>query len=130
MEIAVAECTVAGKTANIPTPIVTATMCFIRPATTTGERAAEIVAKGDELAAEEVWHRSASDLRTIMAASVLIGDYLYGGHGQNQGFPFCVNFMTGENSLAKEARAWERARSGDLRRGKLYFRYENGLMAA
>jgi outer membrane protein assembly factor BamB len=122
--------TVAGKTANIPTPIVRGDYVFYSTGYDDGGSAVlKIVAKGDELAAEEVWHKSASDLRNHHGGVVLVGDYLYGGHGQNQGFPFCVNFMTGENSWPKKRGPGERSAAVTYADGKLYFRYENGLMA-
>jgi outer membrane protein assembly factor BamB len=60
---------------------------------------------------------------------VLVGDYLYGGHGQNQGFPFCVNFKTGENTWPKRRGPGDRSAAVTYADGHLYFRYENGLMA-
>jgi outer membrane protein assembly factor BamB len=122
--------TVAGKTANIPTPIVRGDYVFYSTGYEDGGSALlKIVAKGDELAAEEVWHKSANDLRNHHGGVVLVGDYLYGGHGQNQGFPFCVNFMTGENSWPKKRGPGEGSAAVTYADGKLYFRYENGLMA-
>jgi outer membrane protein assembly factor BamB len=122
--------TVAGKTANIPTPIVRGDYVFYSTGYDDGGSALlKIVAKGDELEAEEVWHKSANDLRNHHGGVVLVGNYLYGGHGQNQGFPFCVNFMTGENSWPKKRGPGERSAAVTFADGKLYFRYENGLMA-
>jgi outer membrane protein assembly factor BamB len=122
--------TVAGKTANIPTPIVRGDYVFYSTGYDDGGSAVlKIVAKGDELAAEEVWHKDANELRNHHGGVVLVGDYLYGGHGQNQGFPFCVNFMTGENVWPKKRGPGERSAAVTYADGRLYFRYENGVMA-
>jgi outer membrane protein assembly factor BamB len=60
---------------------------------------------------------------------VLVGDYIYAGHGNNRGFPICIEFATGKI-------AW----GGDIRNGgsgsaavayadgNLYFRYQNGIV--
>jgi outer membrane protein assembly factor BamB len=122
--------TVAGKVANIPTPIVRGDYVFYSTGYDDGGSAVlKIVAKGDNLAAEEVWHKDANELRNHHGGVVLVGDYLYGGHGQNQGFPFCVNFMTGENLWPKKRGPGERSAAVTYADGRLYFRYENGVMA-
>jgi outer membrane protein assembly factor BamB len=122
--------TVAGKVANIPTPIVRGDFVFYSTGYDDGGSAVlKIVAKGNELAAEEVWHKDANELRNHHGGVVLVGDYLYGGHGQNQGFPFCVNFMTGENLWPKKRGPGERSAAVTYADGRLYFRYENGVMA-
>jgi outer membrane protein assembly factor BamB len=121
---------VAGKTANIPTPIVRGDYVFYSTGYEDGGSALlKIVPHGDELTAEEVWHKSANELRNHHGGVVLVGDYLYGGHGQNQGFPFCVNFMTGENVWPKKRGPGEGSAAVTYADGRLYFRYQDGLMA-
>jgi outer membrane protein assembly factor BamB len=121
---------VAGNTANIPTPVVRGDYVFYSTGYDDGGSALlKIVPHGDELAAEEVWHKSANELRNHHGGVVLVGNYLYGGHGQNQGLPFCVNFMTGENEWPKKRGPGERSAAVTYADGRLYFRYENGLMA-
>lgn len=121
---------VAGHTANIPTPIVRGDYVFYSTGYDDGGSAVlKIVRHGDELAAEEVWHKSASELRNHHGGVVLVGDYLYGGHGQNQGFPFCVNFLTGESVWPRKRGPGEGSAAVTYADGRLYFRYQNGVMA-
>ncbi len=121
---------VAGHTANIPTPIVRGDYVFYTTGYDDGGSALlKIVPHGDELAAEEVWHKQANELRNHHGGVVLVGDYLYGGHGQKQGFPFCVNFETGESMWPIKRGPGEGSAAVTYADGRLYFRYENGLMA-
>jgi outer membrane protein assembly factor BamB len=121
---------VAGHTANIPTPIVRGDLVFYSTGYNDGGSALlRIVRDGNQVAAEEVYTTTANELRNHHGGMVLVGEYLYGGHGQNKGFPFCIHFETGE-------RFWERARGAGTGSasviyadGRLYFRYENGVMA-
>ena len=121
---------VAGHTANIPTPIVRGDYVFYSTGYDDGGSAVlKIVPHGDELAAEEVWHKNANELRNHHGGVVLVGDYLYGGHGQNQGFPFCVNFLTGESVWPKKRGPGDGSAAVTYADGRLYFRYQNGVMA-
>jgi hypothetical protein len=65
---------------------------------------------------------------------VLVGDYIYGGDGQNDGTPVCLNFMTGE--IMWKGDAWKRQvrASGSAAvlyaDGQLYFRYQFRALVA
>ena len=121
---------VAGRVANIPTPIVRGDYVFYTTGYDDGGSALlKIVRRGKELSAEEVYHKAANELRNHHGGVVLVGDYLYGGHGQNEGFPFCVNFLTGESVWPRKRGPGERSAAVTYADGRLYFRYENGLMA-
>jgi outer membrane protein assembly factor BamB len=145
---------VAGHTANIPTPIVRDDFVFYSTGYEDGGSALlkivkslsqlprggqahfapktpqnEPVPDGYELAAEEVWHKSANELRNHHGGVVLVGDYLYGGHGQNQGFPFCVNFLTGESVWPRKRGPGDGSAAVTYADGRLYFRYQDGTMA-
>src|SRR5262249_25397091 len=39
---------------------------------------------------------SAKDLQNHHGGMVLVGDHLYFGHGHNNGFPICVDLLSGE----------------------------------
>lgn len=121
---------VAGHTANIPTPIVRGNYVFYTTGYEDGGSALlKIVPHGEELTAEEEWHKSAKELRNHHGGVVLVGDYIYGGHGQNQGFPFCVRFLTGENVWPMKRGPGEGSAAVTYADGRLYFRYQNGVMA-
>jgi outer membrane protein assembly factor BamB len=120
----------AGHVANIPTPIVRGDYVFYTTGYDVGGSALlKIVPRGGELAAEVVWQKGSNELRNHHGGVVLVGDYLYGGHGQNQGFPFCVNFETGKSMWTRKRGPGERSAAVTYADGRLYFRYENGLMA-
>jgi outer membrane protein assembly factor BamB len=121
---------VAGNVANIPTPIVRGDYVFYSTGYDDGGSALlKIVRAGDSLKAEEVYKKDANELRNHHGGMVLVGDYLYGGHGQNQGFPFCLNFETGESTWPRKRGPGEGSAAVAYADGQLYFRYENGLMA-
>jgi hypothetical protein len=61
---------------------------------------------------------------------VLVGDYVYFGHGQGQGNPICADFKTGEIKYGPE-----RPPAGGqgsvavlFADNRLYYRYQNGMM--
>jgi outer membrane protein assembly factor BamB len=121
---------VANKTANIPTPIVKGNYVFASTGYQTGSALLKLSpAAGGGVNAEEVYFLDAHTLQNHHGGLVLVGDYLYGGHGHKAGFPVCVDFLTGKV-------VWNGGRgpgSGSAAvlyaDGELYFRYENGTMA-
>jgi outer membrane protein assembly factor BamB len=121
---------VAGRVANIPTPVVNGDYVFYTTGYDDGGSALlKIVRRGNSLEAQEVYVKSANELRNHHGGVVLVGDYLYGGHGQNQGFPFCVNFKTGKEVWPRKRGPGEGSAAVVYADGRLYFRYENEVMA-
>jgi outer membrane protein assembly factor BamB len=121
---------VAGSVANIPTPIVRGDYVFYTTGYDDGGSALlKIMRRGNDLTANVAWKKDANELRNHHGGVVLVGDYLYGGHGQNNGIPFCVNFLTGENKWPKKRGLGERSAAVTYADRRLYFRYENGLVA-
>ena len=45
---------------------------------------------------EEVWFHGPDQFENHHGGVVLLGDYLYGGDGQNNGTPVCLEFLTGK----------------------------------
>lgn len=60
---------------------------------------------------------------------MLIGNYLYMGHGHNNGFPACVEFLTGKPMWRIGRGPGTGSAALAAADGKLFFRYENGVMA-
>jgi outer membrane protein assembly factor BamB len=121
---------VAGGTANIPTPIVHGDFVFYTTGYEDGGSALlKIVRHGSEFAIEEIWQKKANELRNHHGGVVLVGDYLYGGHGQNQGFPFCVRFETGESLWPIKRGPGTGSAAVTYADRRLYFRYQDGTMA-
>jgi outer membrane protein assembly factor BamB len=61
---------------------------------------------------------------------VLVGDYVYFGHDQNNGKPVCVDFNTGAVKWGPEASPAGGGGSAAVlyADGRLYFRYESGVL--
>ena len=121
---------ITNGTAAIPTPIVRGDYVFC--STGYGEGGAallKVVKQGAGLQANEVWYKKANELQNHHGGTVLQGDYLYMGHGHNNGFPVCVNFLTGKDVWRQGRGAGSGSAALVLADGHLYFRYEDGVMA-
>lgn len=120
---------VANDVANIPTPVVQGDFVFTSSGYQTGAALLKLSKTADGVKAEEVYWLESRVFQNHHGGFVLVGGYLYGGHGHNKGFPICIEFATGKV-------AW----GGDIRNGgagsaavtfadgNLYFRYQNGVM--
>ncbi len=121
---------IANNTANIPTPIIKGDFVFCSTGYRTGAALLRINTDGSgKQTAEEVYFLEAKVLQNHHGGMVLIGDYIYCGHGHNKGFPICVELATGKI-------AWRGGRGPGTGSaailaadGHLYFRYENGVIA-
>ncbi len=121
---------VANGTANIPTPIVTGNSVFTSSGYGDGGTALlEIGKAGRGVAVQEVYYKAANELQNHHGGMILVGDYVYMGHGHNKGFPTCVELKSGKSM-------WDRERGpgGDSAAivyadGHLYFRYQDATMA-
>ena len=121
---------VANNIANISTPVVKDNYVFASTGYDTGSVLLELSAAGNgRVRAKERYFLDPGTLQNHHGVFVLINGYLYGGHGQNNGFPVAVDMLTGKN-------AWERVRGAGggsaavaAAEGLLYFRYESGVMA-
>ncbi|MDA1017886.1 MAG: PQQ-binding-like beta-propeller repeat protein [Planctomycetota bacterium] len=125
---------IANGTANIPTPIVHDEYVFAANGYTAGSVLLKLVAENDPNAtapgvkAEVVYTLSGSQFQNHHGGVVRLGDYLFGGHGNNNGLPTCLDFRTGRVT-------WKRRGPGVgsaaiiCADGQLYYRYQNGVVA-
>lgn len=120
---------IANGTANIPTPIVRGDYVFCTTGYQTGAALLKLVRNGEGVDAQEVYFLPATELQNHHGGMVLIGDYLYGGHGHKQGFPICLEFATGKVAWREGRGAGSGSAAVVYADGNLYFRYENGVMA-
>ncbi len=120
---------VANDTANIPTPIVKGDYVFCSTGYGTGSALLQIVRRGNEWEAVEKYFLPAVELQNHHGGLILVGDYLYGGHGHNNGFPICVELATGKIVWRKDRGPGTGSAAVTYADGNLYFRYDNGLMA-
>jgi len=116
---------IANETANIPTPIVRGNYVFVTTAYNTGAALLRISRKSDGFAAEEVYHLDPSSFENHHGGVVLVGDYLYGGHGQNRGQPTCIHLPTGEIAW-KAKQPFPGSAAVLYADGHLIFRYDRG----
>ena len=125
---------IANDTANIPTPVVRGDLVFAANGYNAGSVLLQIVPEPlvagspQTFQAKVVYELTSSQFQNHHGGIVLVGDYLYGGHGNNNGLPTCLNFKTGEI-------LWKRRGPGVgsaaviYADGHLCFRYQNGLVA-
>jgi outer membrane protein assembly factor BamB len=121
---------VANGTANIPTPIVRGDYVFASTGYQTGSVLVQLTKKGNSgVDAKEVYFLPHKVLQNHHGGMVLIGDYLYGGHGHNEGAPICVNFVTGKVAWRERRGPGDGSAAVSYADGHLYFRYQNGKVA-
>lgn len=118
---------VANGTANIPTPIVKGDYIFCSTGYGTG--AALLKVQPGATQVDEVYFLRAKDLQNHHGGMILIGDYLYCGHGHNSGLPICVDFNTGKTVWGPNRGAGDGSAAIVYADGHIYFRYENGVIA-
>ena len=116
--------------ANITTPIIKDDYVLASTSYGAGTILLKLVPKEGGVDAEEVYFLDAKQFNNHHGGMVMIGDYVYGGNGQNQGFPTCIEWPTGKIVWGgKERGAGSGSAALGYADGKLYFRYEDGTMA-
>jgi outer membrane protein assembly factor BamB len=121
---------VANSTANITTPVVSGNLVFASSAYGTGSALLEISAAADGRATvEERYFLSASALQNHHGGLIRVGGHLYGGNGQNNGFPICLDLLTGQPTWDRVRGAGTGSAAVAAADGHLYFRYQDGTMA-
>lgn len=120
-----------GSTAQIPIPIVKDDRVWVSCSYGGGSALLQITPKGDgTFDAKELKAYKKPELNNHHGGMVLVGDYIYFGHDQNGGSPVCVEFKTGEIQWGPERPPAGGNRSAAVlyADGRLYFRYENGVL--
>jgi outer membrane protein assembly factor BamB len=121
---------VANNVANIPTPVVRGDYVFASTGYGTGSVLLKLSPSTDGVAAKEVYFLDAKTFQNHHGGFVLVGDYIYGGQGHNNGFPICLDFLTGKVKWGGDIRPEGSQGSAAVAYadGHLYFRYQNGAM--
>lgn len=120
-----------GGIAQIPIPIVKDDLVWVSCSYAGGSALLRIVPKGkDAFEVKELKTYKKPELNNHHGGMVLVGDYIYFGHDQNGGSPVCVEFKTGEIKWGPEKSPASGQRSAAVlyADGRLYFRYENGVL--
>lgn len=118
---------IANDTANIPTPIVDGDFVFCSTGYGTGAALLE-VARGAR-GVREVYFLESKTLQNHHGGMILLDGHIYCGHNHNKGLPICVELKTGRVVWGPERGPGDGSAAITLADGKLYFRYENGVMA-
>ncbi|QJW99112.1 PQQ-binding-like beta-propeller repeat protein [Frigoriglobus tundricola] len=121
----------AGGVAQIPIPIVKGDHVWVSTSYGGGAALLQIVPKGKEFEVKEVKAYKKPELNNHHGGMVLVGDYVYFGHDQNQGYPVCVEFKTGEivwGPEKKEVAGGKGSAAVLYADGRLYYRYQNGVL--
>jgi outer membrane protein assembly factor BamB len=120
---------VANGVANVATPIVRGDLVFASTGYQTGSVLLELERSGDGVKARERYFLDSKTLQNHHGGLVLVGDYLYAGHGHNKGFPICVELATGKVAWGGDIRnAGTDSATVMYADGRIYFRYQNGVI--
>jgi outer membrane protein assembly factor BamB len=120
---------VANRVANIDTPIVQGDLIFSSTSYNAGSALIHLKRVDDGIKVEEVYFLPGNVFQNHHGGVVLVNGYIYGGHGQNNGAPTCINFKTGEVAWKKDHGPGTGSAAVLYADGELYFRYQNGVMA-
>ncbi|MBM4028880.1 MAG: hypothetical protein FJ280_26315 [Planctomycetes bacterium] len=116
---------VANNVANITKPVVRGDYVFATTAYNAGSALLEVKRQGEGFSAREVYFLGPRDFANHHGGVVLVGEYLYGGHGSNMGDATCVALATGK--ICWKSRAPARGSACVLYAdGHLIFRYDRG----
>src|SRR5258708_5543671 len=121
---------IANDVANISTPVVRGDYVFASTGYQTGAVLLKLSKTGDGVEAKEVYFLPPTVFQNHHGGFVLVGDYIYAGHGHSNGFPICIEFLTGKVRWGGKIRAEGATGSAAVgyADGNLYFRYQNGVM--
>lgn len=120
---------IANDTANIPTPIVKGDYVFCSTGYGTGAALLKINKRGKQLSAQEVYFLKADDMQNHHGGMVLVDKHIFCGHGHNNGFPLCIDMLTGRPQWKPGRGAGSGSAAVAYADGQLYFRYEDATMA-
>jgi outer membrane protein assembly factor BamB len=121
---------VANGTANIPTAIVKGDRIFCSTGYNTGAALLQIEKDSkDGFTAKELKFLPAKEFQNHHGGMVMVGDYIYAGHGHNAGAPVCIEFKTGNVVWKKDRGPGTGSAAVVYADGHVYFRYESTDMA-
>lgn len=128
---------IANDTANIPTPIVHGDYVFCSSGYGTGAALLKLERDGEArdgdgpdagIKAVEQYFLEANKMQNHHGGMILLGDYIYCGHGHNEGFPLCIEWKTGKTVWKPGRGAGTGSAAIAYADGNLYYRYQSGDM--
>jgi outer membrane protein assembly factor BamB len=119
---------IANKIANIPMPAIRDQYVFTTTDYNTGSALLRISRVGNTFHVKELYTLSGRQFENHHGGIVLVGNHVYGGHGNSRGQPKCIDVATGK--ILWEGKAPERGSASVIYAdGHLWFRYDRGLIA-
>ncbi len=120
---------IGNGTANIPTPLIKDDYVFCSTGYGTGAALLKLKKNGNGVDAEEVYFKGGNTLQNHHGGMVMLGDYVYMGHGHNSGQPVCVEWKTGNIKWGPVTGVGTGSAALLAADGHLNFRYQNHVMA-
>lgn len=119
---------VINDTANIPTPVVSGDHVFVATGYGAGAALLKLSKDGKGVKAEEVYFMESGKFQNHHGGMIIDGDYLYAGHGHNNGLPICIQWKTGDIKWGDERHSAGKESGAVLHvDGMLLFRWQNGV---
>lgn len=121
---------VANGTANIPTVLCQGDHVFTSSGYGTGAALLKLSAKDGGVQAEEAYWLDAQVFQNHHGGMVLHDGRIYAGNKHNQGYPTCLDFLTGKVLWGGETRGpGDGSAAVHFAGNHLIFRYQNGVVA-
>jgi len=121
---------VANGVANISTPLVTGDYVFASTGYGTGSGLLKLTKEGDGVKATEVYFLDGRTFQNHHGGFVFVNNHIYGGHGQSNGFPICIELTSGQVKWGGNIRgAGSGSAAVTYAENHLYFRYQDGTIA-
>jgi outer membrane protein assembly factor BamB len=120
---------VANGTANVPTPIVEGDYVFCSTGYRTGAALLKLVPDDAGVKAQEVYFLDGTQFQNHHGGMIMLGDYIYAGHGHNGGAPVCLEWKTGTTVWRHNRGPGSGSAALAYADGNLYFRFQDGLVA-
>ncbi len=120
-----------GGVAQIPIPIVYNDLVWVSCSYNGGAALLQLLPAGkDKFTVKEIKAYKKPELNNHHGGMVLVDGYLYFGHDQKEGHPVCVEMKSGEVKWGPEKNPAGGVGSAAVlyADGRLYFRYENGIL--
>ncbi len=120
---------IANRTANIPTPLVSGDYVFCSSGYGAGAALLKLSRAGGGVQADEVYFIDGKDFQNHHGGMIMLGDYIYAGHGHNKGAPTCLEWKTGKTVWRHNRGPGTGSSAVSFADGNLYFRFQDGVMA-
>lgn len=119
---------IANGTGNIPTPIVQGDLVFASTGYGTGAALLQLVPENGGIQVVERYFLNGNTLQNHHGQMVLVDGHVYGGHGHNNGLPFCLDLKTGKFAWGPERGPGQRSAAIACADGHVYFRWEDNIL--